>query len=185
MNNLDSIIENGENQTVEFKKSLGERREALEDLCAMVNSDLMNGIVIFGVEDNGNICGLDDGNLDSAQISLSQVINDKFEPNLMIDIFVKELEGKKVLVLVGKRSRGVAYHEFDGRAWIKQGSDKRRLNLEAKKQLNNSRDRDSHNGPWRCDKCGTLVGMLFSMTISDTGMEKTYKCNCGGEYWPV
>lgn len=182
---IKELIKKGESQTLEFKKSLSLQREGLEALCAMVNSDLARGTVVFGIEDDGTVCGIEEGNLDTAQRSLSQSIRNRFDPPLIIIIRVEELHGGKVLAISAERSRDVPYHEYDGRAWIRQGSEKHRLSLTEKQQLMKRRNRDNHPGPWRCDKCGSLVGVLHSFEISNDGMKKTYKCGCGGEFWPA
>lgn len=175
----------GEGQTLEFKKSLSLQNKGLEALCAMVNSDLARGTVAFGIEPDGTTCGIERGNLDTAQRSLSQVIRNKFEPRLVVQMETKELNGKIVLVISAERSRNVPYHEYDGRAWIREGSTNRLLSLVEKEALAGKRNRDRHSGPWRCNRCGTWVGELHSFEISDEGMKKTYKCKCGGEFWPV
>ena len=181
---LRDLLANGEGQTTEFKKSLSLRREALEALCAMVNAEGARGTVVFGVEPNGTICGIESGNLDTAQRSLSQAIRGGFDPPLHAEIWVEELEGKQLLLLSAERPRSVPYHEYNGRAWIRQGSEKRQLTLSEKDQLRRSRDRAFHPGPWKCDRCGALVGQLISVTVSKDGMKKNYDCSCGGQFWP-
>jgi GTPase len=86
---LEERVQRGESQTLEFKKSLSLQREGLEALCAMVNSDLAQGTVVFGIEPNGTICGIEKGNLDKAQRSLSQVLRSKFEPQLAAQIKIE------------------------------------------------------------------------------------------------
>jgi len=179
-----SLVARGEGQTTEFKTSLSSRREGLEALCAMVNSDCAKGTVLFGVAPDGTICGVESGNLDSAQCSLSQAINQGFAPSLQPEIQVTEIEGKQLIVLTAERVRSVPYHEYDGRAWIRQGSEKRQLTLSEKDQIRRSRDRASHSGPWKCDRCGSCVGQLFSIEMTNDGMKKNYDCPCGGQFWP-
>lgn len=181
---LASRVANGEGQTTEFKKSLSLKREAMEALCSMVNADVAQGTVIFGVGPDGTICGVEPGNLDKAQISLSQSIKSSFDPPLQIEIYLSELEGKQLLLVNAKRPRSIPYHEFDGRAWIRLGSEKKLLSLAEKDHLRRMRDRAFHPGPWKCDRCGSWVGQLFSVTMTNEGMKKNYKCNCGGEFWP-
>lgn len=106
------LVWKGEGQTLEFKKSLNLKREALEALGAMVNSDLAGGTVVFGIEANGNVCGIEPGNLDTAQWSLSQAIRDKFDPRPVLTMEVKELNGRQVLALSGQRDQGIPYHEY-------------------------------------------------------------------------
>ena len=177
---LEELVKKGESQILEFKRALSLQHKGLEALCAMVNSDIARGTVIFGIEADGTVCGIEQGNLDTAQRSLSQTIRNKFDPQLVVQIEVGELNARQVLVLSAERNWGVPYHECDGRAYIREGAENRKLSLVEKQQLARRRDRDSHSGPWRCDRCGTWVGVLHSFEISNEGMKKTYKCECGG-----
>jgi predicted HTH transcriptional regulator len=182
---LEQLVRKGESQVLEFKKSLGLQRKGLEALCAMVNSDLAQGTVVFGIKADGIICGIEQGNLDTAQRSLSQVIRNKFEPPLIVKMQVEEFASQKVLVLSAERHRDTPYHEYDGRAWIREGTTNRLLSLAEKESLTGKRNRDKHSGPWICNRCGRWVGVLHSFEISGEGMKMTYKCECGGEFWPA
>ena len=48
---LDRLLKQGESSTLEFKRSTGELREALQTLCAFLNGD--GGLVLFGVRPDG------------------------------------------------------------------------------------------------------------------------------------
>ena len=181
---LTSRIANGEGQTTEFKKSLSLKREAMEALCSMVNADAAQGIVMFGIEPDGTVRGVEPGNLDRAQLSLSQSIKSSFDPPLQTEIYVEELKGKRLLLITAQRPRSVPCHEYDGRAWIRQGSEKRLLTLAEKDHLRRTRDRALHPGPWKCDRCGAWVGLLTCVTLTSEGPKKDYDCDCGGEFWP-
>jgi ATP-dependent DNA helicase RecG len=52
---LQTIVAQGESETLEFKKTTGQRSEAMHDLCAMLNH--RGGRVFFGVEPQGKIVG--------------------------------------------------------------------------------------------------------------------------------
>ena len=182
---IEALIRKGEGQAVEFKKSLSLQNKGLESLCAMINSEVAQGTVVFGLEPNRTVCGIEPGNLDAAQRSLLQTIRNKFEPQLLVNIEAQEHDGKIVLIISAERNRNVPYHEYDGRAWIREGSSNRLLNLAEKNVLTGKRNRDRHPGPWKCDKCGSMVGALFSFELSKEGMKKNYQCACGGEFWPI
>jgi len=181
------VIAEGEGEALELKKSLGKRTEALQAFCAMLNADRGEGMVIFGVSPANEIVGVESGNLDSAQLSLVQEIRSSFDPAVISSVQCFTIEGKTVVVLAGSRSPAVPYHEYDGRAWIREGSSKRKLSLEERDQLRRRRDRDSHPGPWKCDNCGSTVQMLVSVIMTDSGVKKNYACTfCGqGEFWPA
>ena len=183
--NSEEIKRLGETQTVEFKKSLALQKEAMEALCGMINADSATGTVIFGISPDSSISGIEPGNLDSAQKSLAQTVRQKFDPPLICSIEVLECDGKQLIALKADRATGVPYHECDGRAYIREGSSRRQLGLAEKQRLNAKRNRDQHNGPWKCDRCGSLAGTLSSFTLTDQGMVKTYSHTCGGEWWPA
>jgi ATP-dependent DNA helicase RecG len=52
---LQALVAEGESETLEFKQTTGERREAMHDLCAMLNH--RGGRVLFGVDPHGKIIG--------------------------------------------------------------------------------------------------------------------------------
>lgn len=182
---LAELIQAGESQEVEFKTSLAKRDDALKSLCGMVNSEAARGAVVFGVTPEGTVHGVEPGNLDRAQQSLVQVITAKFDPALVVTIEVHHVDNSPVLLLTAGRSRGVAYHEFDGRAFVREGTATRQLTLREKNSLARARNRDLHPGPWKCSQCNTWVGLLVSYISTDDGMERSYGCDCGGEFWPA
>jgi predicted HTH transcriptional regulator len=182
---VEAMVATGETQTVEFKKSLVQQREGLKALCAMVNSDLARGTVIFGVAPDRTVCGIEPGNLDAAQRTISQGARTKFDPPLAANVEVPSLEGKRLVVLSARRDRRVVLHEYDGRAYIRQGTENVAVTIAARAQLTRRRDRNAHQGPWQCDRCKTVAGILMGVAVTDNGVGKTYSCGCGGEYWPL
>ena len=175
----------GETQTVEFKKSLSLRKEAFRALCGMVNSESATGTVLFGVSPDGSINGIEPGNLDSSQRTLTQKVRQLFDPPIIPVVEVLECDDRHLILLKGDRASGVPYHEYDGRAYIREGSTTRQLSYQEKRQLSRKRDRDQHTGLWKCDRCGAFAGTLGSMSITDKGVRKSYACRCGGEFWPA
>ena len=180
----DEIRKLGETQTVEFKKSLSLQKEAFKALCGMVNSDSATGAVVFGVSPDRSISGVEPGNLDSIQRTLAQHVQQRFDPAIIPNIEVLECDDKHLIRLKADRASGVPYHEYDGRAYIREGSATRRLSYEEKQHLAKKRNRYQHNGPWECDRCGKRVGTLRGWTFTDKGMRKEYACECGGEFGP-
>lgn len=67
--------------------------------------------------------------------ALSQTIKEKFEPPLIAQIELENIRSKQVMVLTAKRSLQIPYYEFDGRAWVRQGTESRKLSLTEKQQL--------------------------------------------------
>lgn len=175
----------GESQFLEFKRSGSLIKEALADLCAMVNANAGTGIVVLGIEPNGIICGLQDTNLDTLQQTLANHARQKFDPPLQVEMEPASCDGKPILLLRAIRNRGVPFHEYDGRAYIREGSVSRQLTVDEKQHLMLSRNRDLHNGPWRCNKCGAYAGAISCVAITASGPKKVYTHSCGGEWWPA
>jgi len=52
---IKKLILNGESETLEFKKTTGQRTEAAKTVCALLNG--LGGFIIFGVTDKGKPVG--------------------------------------------------------------------------------------------------------------------------------
>jgi predicted HTH transcriptional regulator len=174
-----------ETQRVERKRSLSEKREGLESVNAMVNADSASGQILFGVAPNGTVVGIEPGDADKAQRSLAQHIRDKFDPPIRFEIQAVDCEGKDGLAVSARREPHVPLCEYNGRAYIREGSEKRQLKLAEKLHIIRCRDRGQHTGPWKCSKCGAFTGQLISVVFDGQRMERDYGCRCGGEYWPA
>jgi len=183
---VQQLRELGEAQTLEFKRSLHLQKEAFADLCGMVNANSAHGTVVFGLDRNGQVYGLGDTNLDSAQQNLALHAKQKLDPSLPIEIEPALCDGMSVLLLTATRSRAVPFHEYDGRAYLRVGSSTRQLTVGEKQQFSVSRNRDLHNGPWLCDRCGAFAGTVAFVEIAaDGSRRKAYRHKCGGEWWPA
>lgn len=118
-------IQNGENQTVEFKSwiktnSMKERINlAVEELIAFANAD--GGTIYFGIEDDGEVTGCS-GPYDIQNII--EAIYDKTRPPLFVSPEEFEYEGKKIISLSVK-SDGLIHYTADGRC-------KKRLGMNSK-----------------------------------------------------
>ena len=132
------ILQIGETQSVEFKKSLSQMKEGCKALCGMLNTEVGAGMILFGISPENDVVGIG-GNLDSAQRTLAQHIQQKFDPSIIFSIQIEVYKDKKILMLSTKRANDVSYYEYDGRAFIKEGSTKRSLSTQEKKSLNNRR----------------------------------------------
>ncbi len=136
--NIEKIIQIGETQSVEFKKSLSQMKEGCKSLCGMLNTEIGAGMVLFGISPENDVVGIV-GNLDSTQRTLVQHIRQKFEPSIICSIKIEDYKDKNILILSAKRPKDVCYYEYGGRAFIKEGSTKRCLSIQEKESLNNNR----------------------------------------------
>ncbi|MCE5299817.1 MAG: putative DNA binding domain-containing protein, partial [Spirochaetia bacterium] len=111
-----------ESETVEFKKSTSELKEAVIDMCAMLNKH-GRGEIYFGVKNDGEICGQAIG-ADTLR-DVSKAIADNIKPAVYPKI---NSCGKGVLKYINVVFSGKAplYHAY-GRAYIRTADESRML----------------------------------------------------------
>ena len=115
LNDLRDLIQKGESDRVEFKRSTGQRTAAGKTICAMLNC--LGGFVIFGVSNKDEIVG--------QQVSartLEELANEfrKIEPPAFPHIETIPLKGDKAIIVISVSGGGGPY-TFDGRPYIRRG----------------------------------------------------------------
>jgi len=88
-----SLIDTGENETVEFKSSF--QKETIASLVAFANT--MGGQVLIGVDDNGTIKGVD-VNVETIQNYIN-IIKQNTIPAVIPDIHEVSIDNKLILVI--------------------------------------------------------------------------------------
>lgn len=107
-----------EDESQEFKESLGQLDKGLKSLTAMLNKH-GRAIVYFGVTDAGNICGLDIGK--DTLMDIRNRIRDKVEPRIYADINQMSDENDKKFIKVSAIGSDIPY-SFDGRYYVRNVS---------------------------------------------------------------
>src|SRR5665647_3442516 len=101
---LKSIIRDGEGLTVEFKECRYQvNRDVYETVCAFLNRS--GGHIVLGVQDNGNITGIDEDALPQIKKDLVTALNNSQKINPPLYILPEEvtINGKKLLILESPR----------------------------------------------------------------------------------
>lgn len=104
-----------EDETTEFKESLSQLDKGVRSLSAMLNRH-RNGTVFFGVDDNGNVIGLDIGKdtLETVRNAVRSLIKPQITPK--IEEHITD-DGRKFISLT---ATGVSIpYSFDGRYYIR------------------------------------------------------------------
>lgn len=83
-----------ESETLEYKKSTSQLKEAVISLCAMLNKH-NKGVVFFGIKDDGTVCGQDIGKKTASDIS--HEIRYNLKPIPIITISPEKLHEKDVI----------------------------------------------------------------------------------------
>jgi ATP-dependent DNA helicase RecG len=120
---IENLAGQGESETLEFKRSTGELREAMQTLCAFANGS--GGIVLIGVRSDGKIVGQQVTEQTLHDIAAAR---DRFEPP--IDVAIDRIEvanDREVLVPVVAGTSDSVPCAYDGRAFARIGNTTRRM----------------------------------------------------------
>jgi ATP-dependent DNA helicase RecG len=98
-------METRERYNLEFKREIS--KTFLKTVSAFAN--YCNGKIIFGIEDDGNIIGLDE-DLENALLKIENMINDSITPVPHFEIHLEKIDENKIIVLEVKRGKDTPYH---------------------------------------------------------------------------
>ena len=116
----------GEDSTIEFKRDLPERKELSDEMAAFANAS--GGVMLIGVEDNGDIVGIDRESLDGAEKTVVEICQDSIDPPVHI-VTEKRRIDEKDLIKVDVPSSPFVHRSANG-YFIRQGSTKREMTTE-------------------------------------------------------
>ena len=119
------LIEKGESETVEFKKSTASLREGIETTCAFANH--RGGYLLFGIDDNGAILGQQV--TDDTIKNIANAVKLNTDPKLYPGIERIELKGK-TCILVTVEESPLKPHLAYGRAYLRVGTTNQKLDRE-------------------------------------------------------
>lgn len=122
-----------ENEKVEFKKSTGELNEGIISLTSMLNKN-GEGIVYFGVKNNGDIIGQNDANENTLR-DVSRKISEGVKPQIIPTIGLEFISDKKVIKVEAK-GNNVPYSAF-GKYYSRSFDEDKQLSPEMLKTLIN------------------------------------------------
>ncbi|MEX0567817.1 MAG: RNA-binding domain-containing protein [Candidatus Njordarchaeota archaeon] len=117
---IEEWLSRGESETVEFKRSLGEKKEILETVVAFANKN--GGTILVGVDDDGTAVGVHIG-----KGTIESLVNDicqSIEPSIIPSVEVVEFKGKNIIVIKVPKGYDAPYF-FRGRAYIRVGKTNR------------------------------------------------------------
>jgi ATP-dependent DNA helicase RecG len=120
---LSVLLRQGENETIEFKRSTSELKEAMQTLCAFLNG--AGGTVLFGIKPDATIEGQDVSDRTLREIAHAA---DRFEPPAHISINrMKTVSNRMVVVVTVDSGEELRPFTFEGHAYERVGSTTRRM----------------------------------------------------------
>jgi ATP-dependent DNA helicase RecG len=140
---IQRLIDAGESDSVEFKRSTGELKAAGATLAAFLNSG-NSGTVLFGVTPEGRVRGQDVSDATRREISeMLAALDPRIVPSRLQEFEVPEGGGRRVILLAVAAGAAQAPFLFDGRAYVRVSSTTRLMPRERMLDLLRERARPS------------------------------------------
>lgn len=116
----------GEDATIEFKRELPHRNSLADEIAAFANA--RGGVILIGVDDSGEIVGVDRQELGRAERTVIEICQDSIDPIVLIFTEKLRIDDKNLLKIEVPRSLFV--HKTANGYFIRQGSSKREMPTE-------------------------------------------------------
>ena len=128
-----------ETEVIEFKKTTGEKKEAMESICAILNKHC-RGTLYFGVNDSGYVEGQQIS--DSTKKDISRWINESIYPKITPTIEIQTIEDRKIIkVSFSGHNRP---YSVNGEYLIRIGTENRKMSTDELRRLIKREDYASH-----------------------------------------
>ena len=148
-----------EGEVLEFKKTTGEKKDAMDSICAMLNKHC-KGTVYFGVDDNGYVLGQQVS--DSTKRDISRIIDEAIEPRITPTIESIILDGKNV-IKVSFSGYNRPYSTY-GRYLTRIGTENRKMsNDELRRLIKN----DDYSSKWEEELTDKTIEDIDDDTLID------------------
>jgi hypothetical protein len=116
------LIKEGENQKVEFKEEEVEAKKLAKELVAFANTN--DGIILIGVDDEGNIKGVEDTK--KSEEKIRNIAQENCNPSIQLETMEYTINNKKILAVFVPQGRHKPYQRNnDGRFFVRRGSTSR------------------------------------------------------------
>ncbi|MCF0107340.1 MAG: ATP-binding protein, partial [Holdemanella sp.] len=128
-----------ESEYVEFKLTTGERKEALESICAILNKHT-EGTLYFGVDDRGNVKGQQVS--DSTKRDISRWISESIDPKITATI--------ETFPILDKQYIKVSFYGYNrpynvnGTFFTRIGTENKKMSTDELRRLIKNEDYSSH-----------------------------------------
>jgi len=119
-------LKSAESQYLERKTQCPKDAELRATLCAFANStpEGQYSVLFLGVEDNGDVCGLDPATLDGTQKKILRIAHEDCYPPINAFTQVVVADGRSVIAVVVEHSKETPH--FVGHAYTRQGPTNRK-----------------------------------------------------------
>ena len=150
-----------ESETVEFKKSTGEHKEALQAISAMLNKH-GRGELYFGVKDNGDVIGQDVSDATLRQVT--SWVSDKIEPAVFPTVECLDADDGLRYIKIAFSGADAPY-SADGRYFTRVGTSNKALSASELSAMVVKRERA--RSPWDSLPSGRPVSDADEQAVRD------------------
>lgn len=148
-----------ESQILEFKRQIND--DFVKEIIAFLNTN--DGVIYVGIDDSGNVIGLN--NVNKEQERISNIVSDNINPNAIsnIKIDIEKIDKKNVIKLTIKEGYDKPYYKksagiYEG-TYIRSGSTSRKINEEYFKEMIRKTSKISYE-----EKIAKNQNLTFNMT---------------------
>lgn len=133
-----SRIRRGEDSVTQFKRQAIGVAKLADEMVAFANAE--GGVILFGVDDDGTVVGLDDEQKKLVNRDLANAASDGVRPAIYPRTEFHEIDDKLILAVIVSEGVSKPYANKSGEYWTKAGPDKRRVTArdELQRMLQNS-----------------------------------------------
>ncbi|MCR5603703.1 MAG: putative DNA binding domain-containing protein [Lachnospiraceae bacterium] len=146
-----------ESETLEFKKTTGELKEAMVSIASILNKHGV-GTLYFGVKPNGDVIGQDVS--ESSLRDVSRVVYESIKPQIYPAIEEEILEGRHVIKV--EFSGENAPYSAGGRYYLRTADEDREVSPEELKEFFGA---SKHRGKWERSKSEATSNQIDKSTI--------------------
>ena len=94
---IKELIKGGESKTVEFKEDFPQKNQISKTACAFANR--AGGYIVIGIDDKGEVKGLNNDLLDAYLDRISNIIHDSIYPMLIPELYTYKIDNKSIIVI--------------------------------------------------------------------------------------
>ncbi len=128
-----SRIKRGEDSVTQFKVDIKDANRLAEEFVAFSNAE--GGILLIGVDDTGNIVGLDEQQIGRINQLISNTANENVKPPIYPLTGIVEICDKRIIVINVRKGISRPYQTGKGLFLTKSGSDKRKMSSDELRRL--------------------------------------------------
>jgi len=120
--NIEYWISKGENEETEFKLEIDDKckKKFLETVCSFSNSN--SGRIFIGIDDNGNVKGLDENKIEKYFKKIPDLIRNWIDPQVKANIEIMEYRGNKIIIVGISKGDNPPYNYKDYGVYIRAES---------------------------------------------------------------